>query len=127
MFNKIMKRGHRKGSKSDAHDVFGLNSRNSGAVLTSNVVVNHASRTTSVAISSIQPPMGATADRTDREPSFFREVPVSDRQNLFLRKLQICCVQFDFSDTLKSVQEKENKRQTLVDLVDFVQSGSPVK
>ncbi|KAK6942741.1 Protein phosphatase 2A, regulatory B subunit, B56 [Dillenia turbinata] len=130
MFNKIMKRGHRKGSKSDAHDVFGLNSRNSGAVLTSNVVVNHASRTTSVAISSIQPtvsPSGAAAPPPTgpiENLPFFREVPVSDRQNLFLRKLQICCVQFDFSDSLKSVREKEIKRQTLVDLVDFVQSGS---
>ncbi|KAK6943890.1 Protein phosphatase 2A, regulatory B subunit, B56 [Dillenia turbinata] len=130
MFNKIIKRGHRKGSKSDAHDVYGLNSRNSGAVLTSNVVVNHASRTASIAISSIQPPVSPSgaAQPLPTGPienlPFLREVPVSDRQNLFLRKLQICCIQFDFSDTLKSVREKEIKRQTLVDLVDFVQSGS---
>ncbi|CAI0407651.1 unnamed protein product [Linum tenue] len=54
----------------------------------------------------------------------FRDVPVSERQNLFLRKLQICCFQFDFGDTLKSVREKEIKRQTLLELVDFIQSGS---
>ncbi|GFS45724.1 protein phosphatase 2A regulatory B subunit family protein [Actinidia rufa] len=54
----------------------------------------------------------------------FRDVPVSERQNLFLRKLQICCFQFDFSDTLKMVREKEIKRQSLGELVDFVQSGS---
>ncbi|KAK4759557.1 hypothetical protein SAY87_022688 [Trapa incisa] len=54
----------------------------------------------------------------------FRDVPAPDRQNLFLRKLQICCLQFDFSDTLKSAREKEIKRQTLLDLVDFIQSGS---
>ncbi|MBA0734241.1 hypothetical protein Gogos_018176, partial [Gossypium gossypioides] len=54
----------------------------------------------------------------------FRDVPVSDRQNLFMRKLQICCFQFDFSDTLKSAREKEIKRQTLLELVDLIQSGS---
>ncbi|ERN01278.1 hypothetical protein AMTRI_Chr03g53490 [Amborella trichopoda] len=54
----------------------------------------------------------------------FRDVPVSERQVLFIRKLQICCILFDFSDTLKSVREKEAKRQTLLELIDFIQSGS---
>ncbi|RRT67137.1 hypothetical protein B296_00038457, partial [Ensete ventricosum] len=54
----------------------------------------------------------------------FRDVPVPERQALFLRKLQICAVVFDFSDTLRSAREKEVKRQTLSELVDFVQSGS---
>ncbi|XP_042448954.1 serine/threonine protein phosphatase 2A 57 kDa regulatory subunit B' beta isoform-like [Zingiber officinale] len=54
----------------------------------------------------------------------FRDVPVLELQALFLRKLQICSVLFDFSDTLKSAHEKEVKRQTLSELVDFVQSRS---
>nr|DAD48815.1 TPA_asm: hypothetical protein HUJ06_018752 [Nelumbo nucifera] len=54
----------------------------------------------------------------------FKDVPVSERQNLFIRKLKICCILFDFSDTLKSVREKEMKRQTLIELVEFMQSGS---
>ncbi|KAG6523960.1 hypothetical protein ZIOFF_013848 [Zingiber officinale] len=54
----------------------------------------------------------------------FRDVPVLERQALFLRKLWICSVLFDFSDTLKLAREKEVKRQTLSELVDFVQSGS---
>ncbi|KAH9671231.1 serine/threonine protein phosphatase 2A 57 kDa regulatory subunit B' beta isoform [Citrus sinensis] len=54
----------------------------------------------------------------------FRDVPVSERQNLFLRKLQVCCFQLDFNDSMKSVREKEIKRQTLLELVDFIQSGS---
>ncbi|MBA0551421.1 hypothetical protein Golob_022306, partial [Gossypium lobatum] len=54
----------------------------------------------------------------------FKDVAVSDRQNLFLRKLQICCFRLDFSNTLKLVREKEIKRQTLLELVDFIQSGS---
>ncbi|KAG6494152.1 hypothetical protein ZIOFF_049171 [Zingiber officinale] len=57
-------------------------------------------------------------------PSHLRDVPVLERQALFLRKLRICSVLFDFSDTLKLAREKEVKRQTLSEHVDFVQSGS---
>ncbi|KAL2345099.1 hypothetical protein Fmac_006384 [Flemingia macrophylla] len=53
-----------------------------------------------------------------------REAAASERQSLFMRKLQICWHVLDFSDTLKSVREKEIKRQTLMELVDFIQSGS---
>ncbi|KAG6503987.1 hypothetical protein ZIOFF_036311 [Zingiber officinale] len=53
-----------------------------------------------------------------------RDVHVLELQALFLRKLRIFSVLFDFSDTLKSAREKEVKRQTLSELVDFVQSVS---
>ncbi|KAL3536224.1 hypothetical protein ACH5RR_004685 [Cinchona calisaya] len=135
MFNKIMKRGHRKVSKSDGADygyapTSGGGGRSSGSVSTSNVVVNHASRggapahsgqpaSTIAAASALPPPSG-----TIENLPLFRDVPVTERQNLFLRKLQNCCFQFDFSDTLKMVREKEIKRQTLAELVDYVQSGS---
>ncbi|XVF76367.1 hypothetical protein PTKIN_Ptkin13bG0260900 [Pterospermum kingtungense] len=127
MLKKIMKGGHKKPSKSDSTE-YGLGppgSRNPGSGPTSNVVVNHASRTGPYAqgpnsgVPVAPPPMGTV------EPlPLFRDVPVSERQNLFMRKLQICCFQFDFSNTLKSVREKEIKRQTLLEIVDFIQSGS---
>lgn len=130
MFNKIMKRGHRKVSKSDGAD-YGYaqaSGRSSGSVSTSNVVVNHASRGAAPAHSG-QPPSAVAAaamppSGTIENLPFFRDVPVTERQNLFLRKLQICCFQFDFSDTLKMVREKEIQRQTLAELVDYIQSGS---
>ncbi|KAK8588727.1 hypothetical protein V6N12_023148 [Hibiscus sabdariffa] len=53
----------------------------------------------------------------------FKDVSKSERQVLFLRKLQICCFQFDFTDNLKSVRQKEIKRQTLLEIVDFIQTG----
>ncbi|KAA8516583.1 hypothetical protein F0562_016911 [Nyssa sinensis] len=133
MFNKIMKRGHRKVSKSEeAYEYAQRGNRNSASVSTSNVVVNHASRgtpTSALANSVQQQPGGAVIaaappSGTIETLPLFRDVPVSERQNLFLRKLQICCFQFDFSDTLKMVREKEIKRQTLVELVEFIQSGS---
>ncbi|KAJ1391562.1 Protein phosphatase 2A, regulatory B subunit, B56 [Sesbania bispinosa] len=52
----------------------------------------------------------------------FRDVPNSEKQNLFIRKLQMCCVLFDFTDPTKNLKEKEIKRQTLVELVDYVSS-----
>ncbi|XP_021817149.1 serine/threonine protein phosphatase 2A 57 kDa regulatory subunit B' beta isoform [Prunus avium] len=130
MFKKIIK-GNKKPSKSDSHDPssYGYGppgTRNSGSV--ANVVVNHASRAGPAASG---PNSGGAPGITALPPSgtieplpFFRDAPVSERQTLFLRKLQVCCFQFDFSDTLKTPREKEIKRQTLLELVDFIQSGS---
>ncbi|XP_008812431.2 serine/threonine protein phosphatase 2A 57 kDa regulatory subunit B' beta isoform-like [Phoenix dactylifera] len=138
MLNKIIKRGNRKVPKSDANEPYGATAAGyrggaGGApvVSASNVTVNHASRTT---LSSSVPgggansqhqasSGGAAAPQIEALP-LFRDVPVPERQALFLRKLQICAVVFDFSDTLKSAREKEAKRQTLLELVDFIQSGS---
>lgn len=54
-------------------------------------------------------------------PSFC-DVPNSEKPNLFLRKLNMCCVVFDFSDPSKNLKEKDIKRQTLLELVDYVSS-----
>ncbi|CAM8963003.1 hypothetical protein QQ045_005396 [Rhodiola kirilowii] len=128
MLNKIMKRGHKKGSKNDDVGAF-------GQVPQPNMVVNHASRTAPAAVvaSSQQVQSGGTGVVPPAVPlpsgvieplPSFRDVPVSERQTLFIRKLHICYVQLDFTDTLKSVREKEIKRQTLMELVDFIQSGA---
>ncbi|XP_055807186.1 serine/threonine protein phosphatase 2A 57 kDa regulatory subunit B' beta isoform-like [Solanum dulcamara] len=133
MLNKIIKRGHKKVPKSEVSD-FGhappAGGRNSGNVSTSDVVVNHASRGNMVtnSIQSQQTPSvmtsAAPAPGNIENLPLFRDVPLSERQVLFFRKLQICCFQFDFTDTMKLVREKEIKRQTLVELVDYVQSGA---
>ncbi|KAJ9564148.1 hypothetical protein OSB04_000114 [Centaurea solstitialis] len=47
-------------------------------------------------------------------------VPTSEKQTLFIRKLNLCCVVFDFTDPTKNPKEKEIKRQTLTELVDYV-------
>ncbi|THG20048.1 hypothetical protein TEA_018589 [Camellia sinensis var. sinensis] len=52
----------------------------------------------------------------------FRDVPNSEKQNLFSKKLNLCCVVFDFTDPTKNLKEKDIKRQTLVELVDYVTS-----
>ncbi|CAK7349020.1 unnamed protein product [Dovyalis caffra] len=50
----------------------------------------------------------------------FRDVANSEKQNLFIKKLNMCCVVFDFSDPSKNLKEKDIKRQTLLELVDYI-------
>ncbi|XP_074570085.1 serine/threonine protein phosphatase 2A 57 kDa regulatory subunit B' theta isoform-like [Curcuma longa] len=66
---------------------------------------------------------GLTIAPYEALPSF-KDVSSSERQRLFIRKLNLCCVVFDFTDSTKSLKEKEIKRQTLQDLVDYVTSAS---
>ncbi|CAD5193472.1 unnamed protein product [Musa acuminata subsp. malaccensis] len=54
----------------------------------------------------------------------FKDVPNTEKQNLFISKLNLCCVVFDFSDPNKNSTEKDMKRQALLDLIDYVDAGS---
>ncbi|KAL5573421.1 hypothetical protein UlMin_023018 [Ulmus minor] len=49
----------------------------------------------------------------------FRDVPNAEKQNLFVKKLNMCCVLFDFSNPF-TVKERDVKRQTLLELVDYI-------
>ncbi|ONK77702.1 uncharacterized protein A4U43_C02F9630 [Asparagus officinalis] len=54
----------------------------------------------------------------------FRDAPSSEKQSLFIKKLNLCCVCFDFTDPTKNLKEKDIKRQTLLELVDYITSAS---
>ncbi|KAE8691343.1 Serine/threonine protein phosphatase 2A 57 kDa regulatory subunit B' iota isoform [Hibiscus syriacus] len=54
----------------------------------------------------------------------FKSAPNSEKMNLFVSKVSLCCVTFDFSDATKNSIEKDVKRQILLELLDFVNSGS---
>ncbi|KAL6215182.1 hypothetical protein ACLB2K_014613 [Fragaria x ananassa] len=54
----------------------------------------------------------------------FKDVPGSEKMNLFVSKVSLCCVTFDFTDPAKNSIEKDVKRQTLLELVEFVSSAS---
>ncbi|EPS71240.1 hypothetical protein M569_03516, partial [Genlisea aurea] len=55
----------------------------------------------------------------------FKDVPSSERMNLFVGKLNLCSVVFDFTDPSTDVQEKDLKRATLLELLDFVSRNPP--
>ncbi|CAI9763623.1 unnamed protein product [Fraxinus pennsylvanica] len=56
--------------------------------------------------------------------SSFKDVANSEKQNLFIKKLNLGCVVFDFIDPTKNVKEKHIKKQTLVELVDYITSAN---
>lgn len=51
------------------------------------------------------------------------DVSAAEKQYLFVQKLHLCAFSFDFADPTKHVREKEIKRQTLLELVDYANSG----
>ncbi|XP_044502813.1 serine/threonine protein phosphatase 2A 57 kDa regulatory subunit B' theta isoform-like [Mangifera indica] len=87
----------------------------------SNVGVNHANKFAQVVNSKLNG--NSLVSSYDALPSF-KDVHNSEKQNLFIKKLNQCCVIFDFNDPTKNVKEKDIKRQTLVELVDYVSSAN---
>lgn len=128
MLRKIIKRSGRKIAKSDVD--FG-HKRPWSIVSATDIIINHASRG-ATGTNLYQKYAEASPEDDEPEPlRIIEHLPMirnasgpEERQNLIFRKLRICCVCFDFSDPLEMEREKEAKRVTLVDLVDYIQSGS---
>lgn len=59
-------------------------------------------------------------------PNFLADVPASDQEELFIRKLRQCCVAFDFMDPVADIKGKEVKRCSLNELVDYITAGRGV-
>ncbi|VFQ83650.1 unnamed protein product [Cuscuta campestris] len=127
---RIIKRGKKSSSKSEAAEI---PIPTSGA--SPDVICNHASRiaadSTAAASGSADQPSQLVVRLANAPPNpsaeilpMLKEVPPSQRHSLFIRKLQICCMQFNFTDTMKSAREKEIKRQTLSELIDLLHTGS---
>ena len=57
---------------------------------------------------------------------FFSDVPSSEQEELFIRKLRQCCVGFDFMDPVADLKGKEIKRATLNEIVDYITAGRGV-
>ncbi|CAO2035527.1 unnamed protein product [Urochloa humidicola] len=71
------------------------------------------------------PVMNGTLVYHSNEPlPAFKDVAASEKQNLFVKKVNLCCAVYDFTDPTKNLKEKEVKRQTLMELVDYVTSAN---
>eukprot|EP01018_Ginkgo_biloba_P025824 Gb_29616 [translate_table: standard] len=99
---------------------FNGNSNSNGVVVGANSWSNAGKKLSSGVISSNG---NLNSFNYELLPSF-RDVPSSDRQNLLIKKLNLCCIVFDFTDPSKNAREKDIKRQTLLDLVDHITSFS---
>lgn len=126
MLKQFLSRFPRKPSKSDSVDRPRSGSGSSPSshdgglqrTMSGNVISSIAKRTSSAVfpssvVAGIEPLLS------------FKDVPSSERLNLFISKLSLCCVVFDFNDSSKSTSEKELKRVTLMELVDFLASDPP--
>jgi serine/threonine-protein phosphatase 2A regulatory subunit B' len=54
------------------------------------------------------------------------DVPASERPDLFIKKIQQCCVTFDFTDALSDLRGKDIKRLALTELVDYISNNRGV-
>ncbi|KAF4082530.1 hypothetical protein AMELA_G00152570 [Ameiurus melas] len=54
------------------------------------------------------------------------DTPSTEQQELFVQKLQQCCVLFDFFDSVTDLKSKEVKRATLNELVEYVSTSRGV-
>lgn len=95
----------------------------SGAPYSGNGTVNKASHGKKMSPIAVQEGPLLSSGAYEALPSF-RDVPSSEMQNLFMNKLNMCCVVFDFSDPSKNLKEKDIKRQTLLELVDHISSAT---
>ena len=57
------------------------------------------------------------------DSSFFTDAAPAEREELFVQKIQQCCVLFDFvADPLSDLKWKEVKRGALLEMVEYVTS-----
>ncbi|XP_038993793.1 serine/threonine protein phosphatase 2A 57 kDa regulatory subunit B' kappa isoform-like isoform X2 [Hibiscus syriacus] len=76
-------------------------------------------------VSSVVFPASIVAGSEAVEPNLaFNDVSNPQKPYLFISKLNLCCEVSNSSDPDKTAVEQDLKRQTLIELVDFVSSGS---
>jgi serine/threonine-protein phosphatase 2A regulatory subunit B' len=54
----------------------------------------------------------------------FKDVPNTEKQNLFIKKLNMCCTLFDFEDAAKNIKEKEIKTLMLLEIDEYVRTAN---
>ncbi|XP_066389710.1 serine/threonine protein phosphatase 2A 57 kDa regulatory subunit B' theta isoform-like [Miscanthus floridulus] len=54
----------------------------------------------------------------------FKDVPNTEKQNLLIKKLNMCCTLFDFTDAAKNIKEKEIKTLMLLEIDEYVRTAT---
>jgi serine/threonine-protein phosphatase 2A regulatory subunit B' len=62
-----------------------------------------------------------------KELPLLSETPMLKREALFRQKLELCCTMFDFDDPESDVRGKEMKRETLLELAEYVNTPAGQK
>ncbi|KAJ7978847.1 Serine/threonine protein phosphatase 2A regulatory subunit [Quillaja saponaria] len=130
MLKQILNKLPRKVSKSDTFDTagsdLGSTTSFSNVFQCTNVGSTLSSKLNIVKrVSSVVFPASITSGVEAIDPYLsFKDVSNPHKQSLFISKLNSCCQTFDMSDPDKNCREQDLKRQALIELVDFVSSGS---
>jgi len=77
-------------------------------------------------VSTPLPSMGSPISAMVELPAL-RDAPPNKREELFIKKLQLCGVIFSFDDPTSDKRGKDMKRQTLLELVDYVNTPAGQK
>lgn len=133
MFKQLLSKLPKKSPVADSFDSNGLDSGNHISDLGNGVGVQCTNVGNSLAnrlsvvkrVSSAVFPASIMGGVEAVEPHLsFKDVSNLQKQNLFVSKLNLCCDASDYPDSDKNGAEQDIKRQTLIELVDFVSSGS---
>ncbi|KAJ0591153.1 putative protein phosphatase 2A, regulatory B subunit, B56, armadillo-like helical [Helianthus annuus] len=120
MIKQILNKLPRKSSSKSVHNDERSNELDS-AVVNSTGVSDKVSKLSLTVKSKSKSNIDSVPASYEALPSF-RIVSSSEKHNLFIKKLNMCCVVFDFNEPEKNVNEKDVKKQTLLELVDYVSS-----
>ncbi|XP_071696453.1 serine/threonine protein phosphatase 2A 59 kDa regulatory subunit B' gamma isoform-like [Rutidosis leptorrhynchoides] len=138
MIKQILNKLPKKTSLKSSHNDEGKNELDSAAIDSSSVKVSNSSSSSNSSSfrSNAEPnskksgPVSVTQvlevfthDSFEALPNF-RAVSNSEKNNLLIKKLNMCCVVFNFNDSSKHAKEKDVKKQTLHELVEYVSSVS---
>ncbi|KAJ0817408.1 putative protein phosphatase 2A, regulatory B subunit, B56, armadillo-like helical [Helianthus annuus] len=125
MLKQILAKLPRKSSKSNQNCSDGSNAatdltNNGGFTNTCNVISTRLNVVKKMS-SSIFP----TSNGDMIQPHIpFKDVQSSEKPRLLISKLNLCSVTYDFNDQDKDDAEKDQKRQVLVEILDFLVSDS---
>ena len=111
---------------SNSNSSVGISRTGSGAAIQSAAAASKQPVQAATAVASNANAPAAAVNGTiptyEQVPSL-RDAAQADKLALFLKKLQMCAYVFDFSDATKNAKEKEQKRQALLELVEYINSG----
>ncbi|KAM7275667.1 hypothetical protein ACFE04_017533 [Oxalis oulophora] len=132
MLKQILSKLPRKSQKTDSLDAAGSDSGTSTLTLSGAFqCINGGGTTLSNKLSVVKRvssavfPTNIMAGGEAVDPHLtFKDVSNPQKQNLFISKLNYCCGISDFNDPSKNSVDLDRKRETLIELVDFISSGS---
>lgn len=119
MWKQFLNKLPRKSSKSDSVSTSSGCADNAGAQRSNSL--NDVSNRSSAAAKRMSSAVFPSNVVSGIEPFLsFKDVTNQERQNLYISKLNLCSVVFDFGDSSSNCVEKDLKKQSLLELVEFV-------